>query len=117
MLPLHGFREEDTISVLFTSSDDAATRMCLAREVQDDFEGVILCHFEPIILTWFYEGPHGDDETPSVLTVEFREVGPNVTEITLTHAKIRADASLENATSGWELILDRLNTPFHDVTV
>ncbi len=58
-----------------------------------------------LVMTWFYEGPFGDDETPSVLTVDFREVAPGVTELTLTHAELRDD---EGGREGWTLILDKL---------
>ena len=58
-----------------------------------------------LVKTWFYEGPHGNDETPSVVTVDFREVAPGVTELTLTHAELRTE---EGANEGWTLILDKL---------
>ena len=58
--------------------------------------------------TWFYEGPLGKDETPSILTVEFREVSPEVTELTLTHSKLRDREASEGASAGWALILDKL---------
>ena len=58
-----------------------------------------------LVKTWLYEGPLGDDVTPSVVTVEFREVAPGVTEIKLTHAEIRSD---EGGREGWSLIFDKL---------
>ncbi len=58
-----------------------------------------------LVKTWFYQGPLGDDVTPSVVTVDFREVAPGVTELTLTHAELRDDA---DASEGWTLILDQL---------
>ncbi len=61
-----------------------------------------------LVKTWFYEGPHGNDRTPSVLTVEFREVSPGVTELTLTHAELRDDEAGAGASAGWTLILDKL---------
>ncbi|GMR23887.1 MAG: SRPBCC domain-containing protein [Acidobacteriota bacterium] len=65
-----------------------------------------------LVKTWFYEGPHGNDETPSVLTVDFREVRPGVTELTLTHAKLRDDEARGGASAGWALILDKLEALF-----
>jgi len=61
-----------------------------------------------LVQTWFYAGPLGNDETPSVLTVEFREVSPGVTELKLTHSKLRDHEAREGASAGWALILDRL---------
>lgn len=61
-----------------------------------------------LVKTWFYDGPHGRDETPSLLTVDFREVKPGVTELTLTHSKLRDEKDREGASAGWALILDKL---------
>ena len=58
--------------------------------------------------TWFYDGPHGRDETPSLLTVDFREVRPGMTELTLTLAKFRDDVEGASASAGWALCLDEL---------
>ena len=67
-----------------------------------------------LVQTWFYDGPYGRDETPSVLTVEFREVRPGVTELTLTHAKLRDDETSGGASAGWVLCLDKLAALFAD---
>jgi uncharacterized protein YndB with AHSA1/START domain len=60
-----------------------------------------------LVKTWFYDGPHGRDETPSLLSVDLREVRPGVTELTLTHAKLR-EGDTQEASAGWELCLDKL---------
>jgi uncharacterized protein YndB with AHSA1/START domain len=62
-----------------------------------------------LVKTWFYDGPFGADTTPSILTVEFREVRPSVTELTLTHARLRDATAGENVTTGWTLCLDKLD--------
>ncbi len=62
-----------------------------------------------LVMTWFYEGPLGKDETPSVVTVDFLEVAPGATEVTLTHAELRSD---EGGREGWTLILDKLAALF-----
>jgi len=63
--------------------------------------------------TWTYEGPFDLDKTPTVVTVEFREVRPGVTELTLTHAQIRDDESREGAGAGWVLCLNQLAALFN----
>ena len=45
-------------------------------------------------------GSHGDDVTPSVVTIDFRELSPDVTELTLTHEKLRDETTIEGATEG-----------------
>ena len=37
---------------------------------------------------------------------------PGVTELTLTHAKLRDDEASEGASAGWTLILDKLMALF-----
>jgi uncharacterized protein YndB with AHSA1/START domain len=61
-----------------------------------------------LVKTWSYSGPHGPDETPSIVTVEFREVGPAVTELTLTHAQLRDEEAVELVVTGWGLCFDKL---------
>jgi uncharacterized protein YndB with AHSA1/START domain len=64
-----------------------------------------------LMKSWFYDGPHGRDETPSVVTIDLSEVRPGVTELTLTHAKLREDDTRE-ASAGWGLCLDKLAALF-----
>ncbi len=61
-----------------------------------------------LVKTWSYDGPYGRDDTPSVLTVDFREVRPGVTELRLTHTRLRDEETKQRVSSGWMLCLDRL---------
>jgi uncharacterized protein YndB with AHSA1/START domain len=61
-----------------------------------------------LVKTWAYDGPYGFDKTPSILTVDFREVGPGVTELTLTHAQLRDQEAFEGVGTGWALCLNKL---------
>lgn len=61
-----------------------------------------------LVKTWAYDGPFGSDTTPSILTVDFREVRPGVTELTLTHAQLRDQEASEGVGAGWVLCLDKL---------
>lgn len=61
-----------------------------------------------IVKTWTYDGPHGADLVPSMLTVDFREVRPGVTELTLTHSSLRDDHATRMVSGGWTLCLDKL---------
>jgi uncharacterized protein YndB with AHSA1/START domain len=65
-----------------------------------------------LMKTWFYDGPFGSDKTPSLLTVDFRELRPGVTQLTLTHAQLRDDAASKLASAGWALCLDQLASVF-----
>jgi catechol 2,3-dioxygenase-like lactoylglutathione lyase family enzyme len=61
-----------------------------------------------LVKTWAYDGPNVRDETPSVLTIDFRELRPGVTELTLTHAQLGDDKTSEGVGAGWALCLDQL---------
>lgn len=65
-----------------------------------------------LVKTWAYDGPYGYAKTPSILTVDFREVRPGVTELTLTHAQLRDEDAREGAGAGWVLCLDKLAALF-----
>jgi uncharacterized protein YndB with AHSA1/START domain len=65
-----------------------------------------------LVKTWAYDGPYGRDETPSLLTVDFREVRPGVTELTLTHQQLRDTAASEGVGAGWRLCLNNLAALF-----
>ena len=65
-----------------------------------------------LVKTWTYEGPFALDKTPTLVTVDFREVRPGVTELTLTHAQIHDQASRAGAGAGWVLCLDKLAAIF-----
>ena len=61
-----------------------------------------------IVMTWRYDGPHGADDEPSLVTVEFREREPGTTELTLTHARTRDQRTRELVAAGWPTCLDKL---------
>lgn len=63
---------------------------------------------ERVVMTWRYDGPHGPDREPSLLTVELREVEPGTTELTLTHERARDLRSRELLAAGWPTCLDKL---------
>jgi uncharacterized protein YndB with AHSA1/START domain len=62
-----------------------------------------------LVQTWIYEGPHADfvgHET--LLTVEFRETEPGLTELTLRHERVPSDAYRDAVRQGWTALLDNL---------
>lgn len=69
-----------------------------------------------LVKTWSYDGPFGRDETPSIVTVDLREVGPGVTELTLTHERLRDRKATEMVGAGWPLCLDKLAALFEKPT-
>ena len=67
-----------------------------------------LVPYSRIVMTWRYDGPHGADDVPSLLTVELRERGPDATELTLSHARARDARVRDLLASGWPTCLDKL---------
>lgn len=61
-----------------------------------------------LVKTWDYTGPNFAGTMPSLLTVEFREVSPGVTELTLTHTELPDEKIAEGTTNGWNACLDQL---------
>jgi uncharacterized protein YndB with AHSA1/START domain len=61
-----------------------------------------------LVKTWAYEGPFAFERTASLVTVDLRELGPGVTELTLTHGQIVDEAGRAGAGAGWVLCLDKL---------
>lgn len=62
-----------------------------------------------IVKTWVYSGPLREfvgEETH--LTVELRPLGPDRTELTLTHARLPSDGYRRSVTGGWAECLDSL---------
>lgn len=62
-----------------------------------------------LVQTWVYEGPFPDfigKET--LLTVELRELGPGLTELTLKHERLPSEAYKSSVTQGWTALLDSL---------
>jgi uncharacterized protein YndB with AHSA1/START domain len=72
--------------------------------------------FEPnrkLVMTWIYEGPHpGADRGESLLTVTFKEMGQDQTELTLLHEQIGTAEGVETLRSGWTACLDQLTLLF-----
>lgn len=66
--------------------------------------------FEPgkrLVKTWIYEGP---PRSESVVTVDFREIAPGVTELTLRHDRLMVSSDRAKVGSGWVLCLDELES-------
>ena len=62
-----------------------------------------------LVQTWVYEGPIPDfigHET--LLTVDLREVGPGLTELTLTHERLPNDTYRSSVDKGWTSLLDNM---------
>jgi uncharacterized protein YndB with AHSA1/START domain len=62
-----------------------------------------------LVQTWIYEGAGAPDRYPTLLTVDFREVGPESTEITLHHEQLLTDADREGNRMGWRLCFEKLD--------
>lgn len=66
-----------------------------------------------LVKTWVYEGPHpAADRGESLLTVELREAGPGVTELTLRHERISTAGGGETLREGWIGCLDQMAALF-----
>jgi uncharacterized protein YndB with AHSA1/START domain len=62
-----------------------------------------------LVQTWVYEGPFPDFiGRETLLTVELRELGPSLTELTLRHERLPSDAYKTSVTQGWTALLDSL---------
>jgi uncharacterized protein YndB with AHSA1/START domain len=61
-----------------------------------------------LVKTWDYTGPNVIGAMTSLLTVEFREVSPGVTELTLTHSELPDQKIAAGANYGWKMCLDQL---------
>jgi uncharacterized protein YndB with AHSA1/START domain len=71
-----------------------------------------------LVQTWVYEGPH----TPFVgqetlLTLELRETGPGLTELTLKHERLPSEAYRDSVTQGWTALLDSLAAQYAEEPV
>jgi uncharacterized protein YndB with AHSA1/START domain len=70
-----------------------------------------------VVQSWRYEGTFGRDEVPTIVTVELRPLGPDVTELTLTHARLPAAEHYEHVEAGWEECLAALAALLDDGTL
>ncbi|HEY2292691.1 MAG TPA: SRPBCC domain-containing protein [Thermoanaerobaculia bacterium] len=62
-----------------------------------------------LVQTWVYEGPFPDFiGRETLLTVELRELGPSLTELTLKHERLPSEAYQSSVTQGWTALLDSL---------
>ena len=61
-----------------------------------------------VVKTWVYEGPGAPRPYPTMLTVDFREVGPDATEITLRQDQLLTRIDRAGNTEGWRLCLNQL---------
>jgi uncharacterized protein YndB with AHSA1/START domain len=62
-----------------------------------------------LVQTWIYQGPIPDfmgHET--LLTVELRELGPALTELTLKHERLPSETYRDSVTKGWTGLLDNM---------
>ena len=60
--------------------------------------------FEKLVFTWNSEHTGSD----SVVTLRFRELGPQETELTLHHEGLPSEESRDNHNGGWKTILEQL---------
>lgn len=68
-----------------------------------------------LVQTWIYQGPFTDfvgHET--LLTVELRELGPGLTELTLRHERVPSDAYRDAVRGGWTALLGNLEALYSE---
>jgi uncharacterized protein YndB with AHSA1/START domain len=92
------------IAVVCPPADDVHLTTGEYRELMPPQGGT----FARVVMTWRYDGPHGADDAPSLLTVELRERVPGTTELTLTHARARDLRTRELLAAGWPTCLHKL---------
>ncbi|HKA90682.1 MAG TPA: SRPBCC domain-containing protein [Haliangiales bacterium] len=62
-----------------------------------------------LVKTWVYEGQNAPDGYPTLLTVDFRALGPRSTEIRLRQDQLITEADREGNREGWRLCFDKLD--------
>ena len=62
-----------------------------------------------LVQTWIYEGPNAPGPYPTLLTVDFRALGPESTEITLLHEQLLTKEDREGNREGWRLCFEKLD--------
>jgi uncharacterized protein YndB with AHSA1/START domain len=68
-----------------------------------------------LVKTWIYQGPHKEFENlETLLTVELREAGPDLTELTLKHERLPSTAYRDSVHGGWTALLGKLEALFAD---
>ncbi|HEX4962891.1 MAG TPA: SRPBCC domain-containing protein [Thermoanaerobaculia bacterium] len=64
-----------------------------------------------LVKTWIYRGPLAEFEHHETLvTVDFRETGPGVTELTLKHERLPSTKYADSVRQGWAACFDNLET-------
>lgn len=62
-----------------------------------------------LVKTWIYHDPNpAAERRETVVTVDFREIAPGVTELTLRHDRLVTEADRRLVTEGWSLCLENL---------
>lgn len=62
-----------------------------------------------LVMTWRYEGEGPLRGPPSQVRIDLRPLGPDLTELTLSHTQIDAPDSAERYRGAWEICLERLS--------
>lgn len=62
-----------------------------------------------IVKTWVAEGPNYPKPYHTLVTVDFREVEPGTTEVTIRQDQLLTEADRAGNREGWRLCLDRLD--------
>ena len=63
-----------------------------------------------LVKTWVYEGKYSEaGPYATLLTVDFREIAPGSTELTLRQDQLLTPEDRERNTEGWRLCLDKLD--------
>jgi len=63
---------------------------------------------ERIVCTWTWEEDDPAEAHETLLTLEFRSLGPKKTELVLTHTNLRSQESRDGHAAGWKSIVDNL---------
>lgn len=61
-----------------------------------------------LVMTWHYEGAGPLRGPPSLVRIDLRPLGPDLTELTLSHTQIDAPDSAERYRGAWAICLERL---------
>jgi uncharacterized protein YndB with AHSA1/START domain len=62
-----------------------------------------------LVKTWIYQGPHKEFEGfETLLTVDLKELGPDLTELTLKHEHLPSTAYRDSVNGGWTALLPNL---------
>ena len=85
-------------------ADPAGNRHVTSGEYREVIPG------KRLVKTWVYEGPNPPVTSyPTLLTVDFRETGPNATEITLRQDQLVTHEDREGNRAGWKACFIKLD--------